>query len=133
MVKIKLNNAIERALDELDHHSSVAEVQKLAGRYAGKFPEYGYVVKVRIRWRKKNKVEGDNRTYANQPRRNMLNDSTTNLQQVQRLNTFLEGQSAERLLWLIGADSKTPFHSIEQVVHAVKELQSIQSVRRKAA
>jgi hypothetical protein len=125
-----LKDAIWRALDDLDHRSSVEEIRLRAANYAKKsFDDisYQYAIQVRRLWRIENEVEGDNRTYDSQPRRNMLNDSTTNLQQVQRLNAFFNGKNtADQLIHLLGQNSKTPFHSIDQLINAVKELQQLQ-------
>lgn len=82
----------------------------------------------RSEWCKKNKVVVDCRTYAGQPRRDMLKDEEVSLPQVRRLNAYFRNTrtNAHQLKELIGT-GPTRFHSIDQLVFAVSELQQLQA------
>lgn len=126
---MKLKEAIFVALGELGDKTSLTHLQKRVGELAGSIPTYEYTQYIRRLWRKDiaGGLKTDARTHADIPRRNMLNDQLVKPEHVASIFSFFTktGTSPEKLLELIN-DKNVKFHSLDQLVNAIKDMQELQ-------
>lgn len=126
---MKLKEAIFVALGELGDRTSLIHLQKRVEELTGKFPKYDYTECMRRLWRKDiaGGLKTDARTHADIPRRNMLNDQLVKPEHVASIFSFFTktGISPEKLLELIN-DKDVRFHSLDQLVNAIKDMQDLQ-------
>lgn len=126
---MKLKEAIFVALGELGDRTSIKHLQKRVGELSGKLPTYGYTEHMRRLWRKDiaGGLKTDARKHDDIPRRNMLNDQLVTYRHVASIFKFFTTTqiSPEQLLKLID-DKGAKFHSLEQLVKAIQDLQQLQ-------
>lgn len=126
---MKLKEAIFVALGELGDRTSLKHLQTRAEELAGKLPTYDYTKYTRRLWRKDiaGGLKTDARTHADIPRRNMLHDQLVTYKHVSSIFKFFTTTqiSPEQLLELIN-DKSVKFHSLEQLVKAIQDLQQLQ-------
>lgn len=126
---MKLKEAIFVALGELGDRTSLKHLQTRVEELTGKLPNYRYTCNARRLWRKDIAcgIKTDARTHADIPRRNMLNDQLVTPEHVASIFSFFTktGTSPEKLLELIN-DKSVKFHSLDQLVNAIKDMQDLQ-------
>ncbi len=116
-----------QALNELGVRTSLQTLAKRASIIYGSNVYLQACCNFRSQYCKRNNIATDCRTYAGQPRRNMLKDEQTSLQQVKRLNNFFRVTKSRptQLRDLIG-NGEHRFHSLEQLTYALTELEQLQ-------
>lgn len=126
---MNVKEAIFTALGELGDKTSVPHLQKRVEELIGRPPEYKYTCGMRRLWRKDiaGGLKTDARTHDDIPRRNMLNDQLVTSKHVGAIFTFFTktGILPDQLLELIN-DKDIKFHSLDQFVNAIKDMQELQ-------
>lgn len=126
---MKLKEAIFVALGELGDRTSIKQIQTRVNELIGQSPCYNYTYNARRAWRKDiaGGLTTDARKHADIPRRNMLNDQLVTSKHVASIFSFFTktGISPEKLLELIN-DKDVRFHSLDQLVNAIKDMQDLQ-------
>lgn len=114
--------AVEKAIECVGDQTQLSVLALEAARFYGRTIDDKVVGMYRSKWRRKNRINRDNRTYTGQPRRNMLNDKVVDLPQIRRINAFMRTCRSLNPLNALLASGTGEFHSIEQLRLAIAEL-----------
>lgn len=116
--KLTQIESVLEALEIIGCLSSIGTLKAKAEEFYGGYIHETTVYSVRGEWKKANGIEADCRSYASQPRRNMLNDDymslSNQLSAKKLMNLITDFDPFEKLL----AD----FHSLEHMVNCVKKV-----------
>lgn len=112
--------AVFQACDELGGRCKVSILLGRAEQIYGGTISYTSSVHFRSLWRLENDQYIDCRTYAGQPRRNMLNDQELTPQQQQRLKN-IDSVTIAALKRLVLGNGTHRFHSVEQLLHGLTQ------------
>lgn len=124
---MNIEESVFVALGELGDKTSLAHLQKRVQELSGKLPVISYVCTLRLKWRRDIGSNTDARKHADIPRRNMLNDQLVTPKHVASIFSFFTKTqiTPEQLLELIN-DKSVKFHSLDQLVNAIKDMQDLQ-------
>lgn len=126
---MNLKEAVFTALGELGDKTSIKHLQARVKELINELPNYQYTYKIRQTWRKDiaGGLKTDARKHADIPRRNMLNDQLVTPDHVKVIFRFFTKSNInpEQILELIN-DKNVKFHSLEQLITAIQEMQSLQ-------
>jgi len=126
---MKIREMIAVALAEVGDQSSIEHLRNRVFELYGKKPSYNYTYKYRHLWRRDigGGLKTDARKHSDIPRRNMLNDKLVTTAHVKCIFRFFNDKkiNPSDILELIN-NVESKFHSIDQLIGAIKDLQDLQ-------
>lgn len=120
--------AIYKALDQFGDQTSLDFLKNEAEILYGGFIHKNQCCASRSYWRSQKNITRDNRTYAGQPRRQMLKDNVVPTRLQERVNVSLNAATKRALLTFINL-----FHSKEQLRTALRQPAPRRRRQRQAA
>lgn len=121
-----IRETVLAVLDQFGDQTSIAVIAQRVATEMQRSVTHASVGNYRKEWRRNKDSKNDCRTYAGQPRRNMLNDHDWNNQHVKRVMKFFDKKAFDVLTALF-ADGIGQFHSIDQLKNCVETIQELKA------
>lgn len=121
MTKYTQIDAVLDALDTVGDLTSLNVLCEKATQLYGGLVQRAVACNVRKAWREANNLQHDCRTYATQPRRNMLKDDFVSLENQLAATKLLDNVLSDTSEFL---KCITSFHSLDHMVHCIKKAKS---------
>ena len=130
MKKYTQSDAVLDALEILGDLTSLVVIQEKASEFYGGNVNRPVISTVRKAWREANGLQHDCRTYATQPRRNILKDDYASLENQVVAQKMIDKviNNPNEFLSLV-----TSFHSIEHMVNCLNKAKNKKKRKKKVA
>lgn len=124
---LKTREMVSIILSETHDQSSVEHIRQRLRDVFNKEVSYASVVQYRRDWRKDLSITRDARFHKDVPGRNMLNSQLVTSNHIKCMFDFFTKNkiNADEVLTLIN-NEEAQFHSIDQLVRAIKDLKDLQ-------
>lgn len=124
---LKTREMVSIILSETQDQSSIEHIRQRLREVFNKEVSYASVGQYRSQWRKDLKIKRDARFHKDIPGRNMFNSQLVTSNHIKCIFDFFNKKNInpDEILALINNED-AQFHSIDQLVRAIKDLQDLQ-------